>query len=173
MTRTLVLPLFLLLLLGCGGEAGLAGSAPRPVDDGGVWCAAASGPPSVSLIRDDERHAPVQDGDTYTIERRIQGDVTIFAPLAFRGLDGGTRVEDFSIVFTDDTGEERGARRADGFMLPCEDDGEVAGHWYEVFFGNPGIPASTYDGLMGTLAVEFTLGDDQIGDAVSVMLRAE
>ena len=113
----------------------------------------------MELIEDDESHAPLEDGATYVIAQRPQGDVTVYVPLAFKGIDGGTLVTDLAMTFVDDEGEERGARRSSRFQIPCEDDDEVAGHWYEVFFGNPSIPPSTYEGLNGEMAVSFRTPD--------------
>ena len=81
-------------------------------------------------------------------------------------------VDAFSIVFTDDEGVERGARRSTRFQLPCEDDGDVAAHHYEVFFGNPGIPASTYEAVTGHLVAQLTTPDgSQINEGIDAVLR--
>lgn len=172
-----LIPILMPLILagfGCDGEPGgpgpFGGGAGGGDDD---LCPGVSGPPAVELIRDDERHLPVEDGHVYSIARRPQGDVTLFAPLAFYGLDGGVEVEDFSVVFEDEDGVERGSRRSVRFRIPCEDDGEVAGHWYEVFFGNPSIPASTWEGLHGTLTASFLVDGERVSDSVAASLHAE
>ncbi len=176
--RTAVLsliPLACLLLDGCGELGPLAtaqGGGPGVED--GLYCPAAAGPLGVELIVDDESHAPVEDGATYVIAQRPQGDVTVYAPLAFQGIDGGTVVTDLAMTFVDEEGAERGARRSSRFQIPCEDDDEVAGHWYEVFFGNPSIPPSTYDGLDGELAVSFKTSDGVVvEDVVLARLSAD
>lgn|GEM_PF-2971558 len=167
--------LALALLLGGCDDDGKPLFGPGSVDDDdptGLSCAGTEGEPSVAFILDDETHTTAPDGTVYDIEQRPQGDVTIFAPLRFDGLDGGTIVDAFSIRFVDATGTERGARRSTRFQLPCEEDGDVAAHHYEVFFGNPSIPPSTYDGMTGTLTAQFTTNDGAlISSVVQAVIR--
>lgn len=137
-----------------------------------MLCPGSSGDANIEFMADNESHAPLEGGAEYRIEQRPQGDVTIFAPLLFEGLDGGVVVDAFSIVFTDDEGEERGARRSTRFQLPCEEDGDVAAHHYEVFFGNPSIPASTYEGVSGHMIAQLTTPDGiHVSDSIEAVLR--
>ncbi|MCO4771631.1 MAG: hypothetical protein KDA24_16480 [Deltaproteobacteria bacterium] len=165
------------LLAGCGTSPLAVGGPSSPNDDDdGLYCEGTPGLPQVFFIADDESHVPLTDGAEYFIERRPQGDVTAFVPLLFTGIDGGTILEDFALVFRTDDGEELGARRAIRFQVPCEDDGETAAHWYEVFFGNPSIPPSDYEGVTGVFSVgaEEVSGDTLVDlqDEIHVTLRA-
>ncbi len=162
-------------LVGCGpGDLpGPGGGWTVHPDDDGPACPGTSGDRGLEFIADDETHTPLADGARFVIEQRPQGDVTIFTPLLFEGLPGGTVVDDFAIVFVDGLGAERGARRSTRFQLPCEEDGDVAAHYYEVFFGNPSIPPATYDGLAGRLNAHLTFAGVTYTDTLDAVLEAD
>jgi len=160
--------------VGCAGEGTPDISSWTAIDDGPSsypTCEGSPGSPRVEFIEDDERHEPVTDDAVYEIARRLQGEVTIIAPVWFGGLDGGDLVDDFGMTFTDLDGERLGERFNGTLRLPCEEDGSVAGHWFEVFFGDPLVPVEAWDAVSGRLAVSFmTSSGLLVEDAVSARL---
>ncbi len=173
-----LVPALLLALSGCSPD-GFASGAGLPVwddelsDDAAWSCTGAPGGPRVELIEDDEAHVPLADGALLEIARRPQGETTVFAPLWVGGLDGGDLVYRFEITFADDSGDTIGLRRSNALRLPCEDDGEVAAHHFEVFFGTPAQPVADFDGLSGELSVRFETDDGLlVQDSVHVVLVA-
>lgn len=97
--------------------------------------------------------------------------VLILAPVWFGGLDGGDLVEDFEMTFTDLDGVWLGERFNGTLRLPCEEDGTVAGHWFEVFFGSPALPVDAFHAVSGELRVRFETSTGLlVEDAVTARL---
>ena len=142
-------------------------------DDEGA-CPASAGSPRVEFIADNHDHIPLEDDAVFAIARRPQGEITILAPLWFGGLEGETPVSHFLITFIDGDGALIGNRNTGAMLLPCEEEtGEVAGHWFEVFFSAAGAPVEAFDGIEGTLSVGFDTEDgDYVEDSITASLRA-
>jgi len=164
-------------MAGCGADGLGPGGLPLFDDVDGVeelWsCDGDPGPVRVELCDDDPGHTPLSDGAEFAIARRPQGEITIFAPLWFGGLQGGEALSDLRIVFVDGHDNELGSRVARRQVLPCDEEGHVVADWLEVFFDRSAQPED-YDGVPGVLHVEATAPDGTLlFDEIEAVLRAE
>jgi len=143
--------------------------APTP-----AMCDGAPGDPRIELIANNEDHVPLEDGAAYGVARRPQGEVTIIAAVWWGGLDGGDTIHDFLMTFVDPAGDLLGARSTATFVLPCEPDGTVGAHWFELYMGSPATPPEAWEGVEGRLTVSFLTEDDVlVEDAIDASLYAE
>lgn len=174
MSRWLAIAVFPILTACAPGAVGGGLPVFDDVDGTEHWsCEGDPGPARVELCDLDSAYTPLADGVEFAIARRPQGEITIFAPLWFGGLEGGSAVSDLEIVFESSDGTELGGRRSSRQMLPCDDDGHVVAEWLEVYFDRFAVPED-FDGRQGSLWVEMVSEDGELLlDQVSGVLRAQ
>ncbi len=171
MSRSVLLAIAL-PLVACDGLAAPLATAPASTESGSAFdCPASTGAPRVQLCDGSEEHRPVQDGAVYVVRPMPQGYTVIMSPVWFGGLPGGEIVAEIDLRFLSDAGDEIAARNNRNWMLPCDDNDNVAADWLDTILP-PGTQPGEFDGVSGTLGVTVELDDGTVlTDEVAAVLE--
>lgn len=150
------------LLVACDGVPPPLATAPGSADRGSAFdCPASEGTPRVELCDGSDAHQPMPDGATYEVLPMGQGFTAILTPVWFGGLPGGEVLSEIDLLFLSDAGDELAGRNNKNWMLPCDDNDNVAAEWMDTIFP-PGTQAGEHDGVTGTLFFTVELDDGTV-----------
>jgi hypothetical protein len=150
------------LLLGCDGYAPPLATAEGSGGAGSAFdCPASEGTPRVELCDGSEEHRPVEDGVTYEVRNMPQGFTVIMTPVWFGGLPGGEVLEEMDLRFVTDAGDEIAGRNNRNWMLPCDDNDNVAANWLDTILPS-GTQPGDYHAVTGTQYLTVELSDGTV-----------